>query len=368
MLEQSLQQLFEELAAADQPPAKINISQAIRQGRVRLRRRRLGAACTPLLAAGAVVAVALSGAIPAGPRTPTATSPATAQAPWPKGRPLNPLVPFASFGWLPAGKWSRVGEANEKEVQLRAYQITKGSSFSYWILDVYPPHQCTLTHKHLDCEYAGGAATDQAPDINGRSAYWITGGAYSIRLAFNYAPGGWAFLGHANPPVNEIDRTQAVKIAQHISLGTTEPIRFGAQLVRMPTTWHVYDAYYAVAGTRLEATQYLVAPITKNKATGEWQYPLDTPAVTLLPANARTPCINISGGTRYVIDGYRVRVLDEGAGQRSPEWHLCAADADGLHVDIYESGRHPALSVVQLFTRLKLLGRNPSHWTTRPVR
>jgi YVTN family beta-propeller protein len=66
MLESDLRALFERQAASDLPPAPISIPAIYQSGRARLRWHRAGAIGSPLLAAGAVLALALSGAVPAG--------------------------------------------------------------------------------------------------------------------------------------------------------------------------------------------------------------------------------------------------------------------------------------------------------------
>src|SRR5436309_474169 len=72
-----------------------------RRGRARLRWRRAAAAGTPLLAAATAVAVAVTvGLAPAHPRPGTAATGNGPAAP----RHFNPLVPYLSFGWLPAGQ------------------------------------------------------------------------------------------------------------------------------------------------------------------------------------------------------------------------------------------------------------------------
>ena len=67
---------------------------------------------------------------------------------------------------------------------------------------------------------------------------------------------------------------------------------------------------------------------------------------------------------RKVVNGYPVIVTRGPAGQT-----LCAADAGGLSVTIYESGNHPIVDMVSLFAHhLQLLGTSPAHWATHPIR
>ena len=51
-----------------------------------------------------------------------------------------------------------------------------------------------------------------------------------------------------------------------------------------------------------------------------------------------------------------------------PEQDACASDADGLLVRVSVAGCRPPLTAVQVFGRLKLLGPDPAHWTTQPLR
>jgi hypothetical protein len=65
-----------------------------------------------------------------------------------------------------------------------------------------------------------------------------------------------------------------------------------------------------------------------------------------------------------VVSGHPVIVTRGPAGQT-----LCAADAGGPSVTIYEFGNHPTVDLVSLFTHhLQLLGTSPAHWATHPIR
>jgi hypothetical protein len=373
MLEQSLQELFERMATAEQPQQRVSIDQAARRGRVRLRRRRAGAAASAALAVSVALAVAFAVATPASRPIAPPTRHATpahypTQPPWPAGRPFDPDVPYAAFGWLPAGS-TVTGMADTKLVYLRAYNK---DGDNYVALNVYPPRQCTLAHQHLNCEANGGAATDRAPDINGHLAYWISGTGYGHQLAFNYAPGGWAFLGYFLP-YGHPDRALAVKIARQVRFGATTRVRFAARLTHMPADWQPYSVSYSVTAGGDQATFYDVAPITRNKATGDWQYPLDTPELGVAPASRTSTCLippaGKNQGTHEVINGYHVIVVDDSGGAgHAPFWYLCSTDADGLNVFIGEEGARPAYTVTDLFARhFTLLGPDPARWTTRPV-
>src|SRR6478672_1175194 len=97
MIESQLRTLFAEIAGGEPASPRVNIELARRRGRARLRWRRACVAGGSVLAAAAVAALAV-GVGPARPGPgPAAAAPA---AP----RQFSPLVPYASFGWLPAGE------------------------------------------------------------------------------------------------------------------------------------------------------------------------------------------------------------------------------------------------------------------------
>ena len=101
--EHAVRTLLHEAAGAPEPPSAVDVDAARRRGSRRLRTRR---AALPVLA---VVALTAALTVPGGllsghsERTvaspqPPASSPVV-NAPW----QFNPLVPYASFGWLPPG-------------------------------------------------------------------------------------------------------------------------------------------------------------------------------------------------------------------------------------------------------------------------
>src|SRR5256886_11980424 len=96
-IESQVRALFAEIAAAEPAGSRMDVQLARRRGRARLRWRRACVAGASVLAAAAVAALAVGvGPVRPGPG-PAAAGPA---AP----RQFNPLVPYVSFGWLPAGE------------------------------------------------------------------------------------------------------------------------------------------------------------------------------------------------------------------------------------------------------------------------
>ena len=94
--EHSVRTLLHEAARTPEPPSAVDVDAARRRGGRQLRARR---AALPVLA---VVALAAALTVPGGLLSRhserTVASPAV-DAPW----QFNPLVPYASFGWLPPG-------------------------------------------------------------------------------------------------------------------------------------------------------------------------------------------------------------------------------------------------------------------------
>ena len=109
MIESQIRALFTEIADGEPAPSQVDIQLARRRGRARLRWRRACVAGTSVLAAVAVVILAMGvGPVRLG-SGPPASGPA---AP----RQFNPLVPYLSFGWLPAGNRLLAGDARPEVV------------------------------------------------------------------------------------------------------------------------------------------------------------------------------------------------------------------------------------------------------------
>jgi hypothetical protein len=361
MVEPQVRALFAEQASSEPPPSQVSIELARSQGRRRLRRRRAGLAGAPVLAVAVIAAVVLTvrpapGApARAGTASPAASAsrasgapaPATA-APW----RFPPLLPYASFGWLPAGQSLTAGSTGPTEEYFFARP---------WSLDVYSAsHPCQLTAGQLACVdgTAGLMAPiiGRAPAVHGHRAFWISDHTY---LVWRYARGSWAWLG-LPPDKSAQEQRVAVKVASHIRFGaaTSPVIAFPAQLIRVPARWRIDGVHFLPDAGRLRASSFSVTD-------GSISFDTD-------PATSRSSCYFYPDGqsVREVIGGYRVIVNHIAAARGNPPLQqLCAAHADGLRVFISESGRHPAIGVVSLFTRhLRLLGAQPANWSTIPIR
>jgi hypothetical protein len=390
MIEAQVRALFTEIASGEPGASQVDTQLAHRRGRARLRWRRAGVAGAPLVAGAtvAVIALAMGAAAPPGLGTgPVAGGPS---AP----RQFSPLTPYLSFGWLPAGTSLVEGGASKQLVWLTAGRTL--DSPVNWSVGVYAARQCHLasraavsrqapaptapagpagTGPELQCRAPQGITaniTGSAPAVRGHRAYWA--GDY---LVWQYARDGWAELnlpfilrGSPRRPVYQQPayRRDAIKIANHLRYGApTPPLLFPVQLTNLPSGWRVSSVDYYPDGKVLRARSYALGAGQPNLgADGGLVYQTGLPFFTIDPFGPRS---NQCGrGPAETINGYRVVLHNMSIGAPFHRHDLCAANADGLWVYIMEFGKHPAISVADLFGHhMRLLGRHPAGWTPRPI-
>jgi hypothetical protein len=362
MLETELRELFERQAADSPAASRISIEAASRIGRTRLRRRRASSLGTPLLAAGAVLAVVLIAAVPTrhlgtghSPRPSATKSTApTSAAP----RQFNPLRPYAAFGWLPAGALPTApGSSGTVE-----YLGAVGKGQLTWRLAIFAAGQCSLAHARLTCgdltSLQDPLVTSRAPDIDGHSAYW----GQDV-LVFQYASGGWA-------TVIFHQQADVLRIAEHLAFGAASvPVRFPAQLTGLSADWVVSYVLSIPGKDGSVAFQYVFARGAASLRHPNAISAVDVPYLTVQRANPNLRCYSNPGySTQKVIAGHQVTVTRIPARHEPAEQQICAADAGGLWVSVLIAGSHPAIDVTDVFAHLRLLGPDPAHWTTQPVR
>ena len=362
--------VLERLAGDAAPPSRVDIGLARRRGRRRLRWRRAGGPAAAALAAATIIAVFAGGLIPAGPRPsgpgrPTVSRPGSSASPLvtPLAAPaaFSPMVPYAAFGWLPAGDAFLTGGTSPTVDYLTAGR----RSVAVLSLSVYRACTCNLTaaqvlrqvqrhgHAQLNCgDPAGGTiitVTGPAGAVHGRPAF--LGGGY---LAWQYARGGWATLG------GSLAKPDMLKVADGVRIGpgAMPAIAFPVQLTGVLARWRLYAANGSVAFMPyrgvLRANQWYLSHGSSEVMISVYVDP--APRGEGCPAANRT------------VGGYRVNFSSYPAVRGNPPGQqLCAADADGLSVDIATSGR-AVPSVVSVFAHdTRLLGPDPANWTTRPL-
>ena len=363
MSESQIRALFAQIAAGEPAGSRVDAQAAYRRGRARLRRRRAWLAGTTLLAAATVTALAVA-VVPARPHPgPPATGPA---AP----RQFSPLVPYLSFGWLPAGQSLIEGGITPTS----SFMDAGPSGDPWWTLAVYARGQCHLTGPAsvLNCPGAKLPISQRAPDVAGHRAFWG-----SPFLVWQYARGGWARMSIPAPNLSAVLHSKqglagtALKIASHARYDVPTRLVFPARFSGLPSQWQVHNiSYYVPDGGLLRADEYMLTTGSSRfhphvGDTGVWT---DAPYIIARPAPRKGTCSpQDRGSTREIIDGYRV-VLKRYHLGGLPVQELCGAHADGLWFDIQVFGAHPGIDVATLFRdHMRLLGTNPANWTTNPI-
>ncbi len=295
-------------------------------------------------------------------------------------RQFNPLTPYVSFGWLPAGESLYSGEVRPTQIFLTAGP----TGLPGWGLNVYARGQCHLTrppgglqcpHQGLDGTTARFKFTARAPAVDGHRAFWAGTG-----LVWQYARAGWAALtwpasapGVRTPRQDTVRRQrQAIKIAEHLRFGAATPLAFPAQLTGLTSQWRISDVYYLPDAGVLRAESYMLTTRTSRYLphVGDLGVWTNAPYIDIHPSPRKgtcTPHDPASQNTSEIINGYRVVVKRMPIGG-VPQQELCAAHAGGFWLSIIEFGPHPPIGVASLFRdHLRLLGTNPANWTSNPI-
>jgi hypothetical protein len=315
---------------------------------------------TPLLAAGAVVAVALAAAVPHGHIGRHAAVPSAGAAAGLLPRHFNPQYQYATFGWLPPGAsftggWTVAGSINIEADSTLPHPTRSGVVGYSWRWSGYARGKCHLARTRLVC---GGQSvmriTSRAQDVNGKPAYWGygpqgPGGSLNIPeslaphlLAYEFA-GSWATLG--------APRSGLLKVARNIRMDPAV-IRYSVNLAGVPASWRIVNSSYWSGPAGPVSSSFSV------RASATSQVDLDMGPVRMLPCE----------GQRDVVAGVHVLLSrDYPAAPHPVTYTLCAPSDHRAWVRINETGR-AGISVVALFrSHLTLLGLDPANWTTQPL-
>jgi hypothetical protein len=365
--ENGMRTLLRDMAETEIPPARVDLDQAIAAGG-RQRRIRLARTGGSVLAAGAAIGAVVAMAVVPSPRTAPATTP---RPPGPPavviGAParFDPLVPYAAFGWLPAGYL--VGTEQESVSTTQSIQLagTHPDGSGLIRLTVDAKGACTGSPpRSLTCPGTNGStlslgSLERAPDVNGRSAYWapaehMTGGY----LAWQYAPGAWAAVQTLAPG----DRAVIERVAAHVryDVGTPLTVPFW---VRLPAGWTAGEAAFSQGPSgALLGNQISAGPVYDSEG-------LDLVAT---PSNGTSGC---KGTPNTTLDGAPATLQTPG-GAAGGYQYLCAADVDGLSVytavyyALTSAGNQPILpgGALALARDMHLLGGRVPDWTNHPLR
>jgi hypothetical protein len=408
MNENNVRALLHDLADRPEPAPRIDIDRARRRGLRRLwaRRAALSAGVATVVALSVVIPRAVNSAVAPGRVgvNPAATSKAVKPTPTTTSGYLNPLVPYAAFGYLPKGYALDVTPSaihdgflsTVDNLTITAAQVAG----DYFIqLSVMPKGGCSgllggipgwsATLAEINrCSTLTGQDSGRAPDVNGRIAYWGNGG---LDLAWQYAPGSWALL-RAQSGGNEMfSSLQAQnllpRMAASVKFGQTQPIIFPFKLFgAVPTDWRPVSATYTVsaAGGYL-ANELDVAPYADYEAHGVTGLIVD--AGEKADVNGST-CAVKSGGTQAGTTSslfpqagvvWLVRTPIVATGTKSTQGSVpssndataCTQGPDkGLYVfaDLkLDTTGAPSGGISAVLTHLSVLGADLGSWTTTPI-
>jgi hypothetical protein len=352
--------LLQRAAAGQEPPSRVDVEFARSRGRRKLRWRRaslaIGSAAAVVAVAVAAVAVPGSGGTaPGRGKVPEAHGPVAAPS------RFDPLRPYATFGWLPAGESLEQGTTSPSGVQLTA------GTGPAWQLQVYVAGFCDLTSgqllrqlardqlAQLGCGHAGTGAVYQvtsvaAARVDGHTAFWTANQDY---LIWQYANHGWAALASPTRAAAGV----VLKVAGRVRYGAEgPPVKFQVQAVNLPTGWTALVVHFAKDAGVLRAYQYVLGRTGADAAGAIF---------TTGPASS---CYSDGRSKRQTINGYQVIVRRIPSPNGTPPVQLvCASDADGLSVTV-STGSHQSPDPVSIFRRhIRILGTNPADWTTEPL-
>jgi hypothetical protein len=392
-----------------EPASRVSIAAAVRRGR-RQRLLQVGASALAVVAVAAAVAVPSVILSSNTERSQASASPSSSaarsvkQPAMPASAPatFNVLVPYAAFGWLPAGyseaniPLNEGGLLNSGPTEVDRTAVAADGAMVSLAVDA---RAACATGAGASGSCPPAATSGKAPDVNGRPAWWIIDGR---GIAWQYAPGAWADVnitagrqGHGTGPGGKdaahlkglrsaageraakqtpapaATRDLVLKIADAVKYAQHTPLVFDVKLASpLPAGWSLQEMGFHVVDGRLLADGLTVGPAA------------DTSALSI---SATKPlgygCNYVSGQSSYVTKfrvNWAYRVLDDHFAKNVQM--LCSMKpTDGLDVNIYldmapeEAGAAPLPGSYQLggafgvYARLHLLGRSPANWTADPL-
>lgn len=374
-----------ELADTEAPAARIDLGRAISRGRRHRRWRRVAAGGSTLAVAAAAGAVVTLVAVP-GPGTAVMPNAGATSSASPAHRTgvvaaperFDPLTPYASFGWLPAG-YTAGGFAVQPTSGTQSIHLSaevESSPDAAMFLTVTVAGACTESGSRslpvLHCRYDGSSsgpirAASAAPPVNGQTAFWARDQAKSGMLIWEYAPGAWSVLTspsmHSAPPPAGL-RTVLARVAANVRYGDTAPIRFPYSISGIPAGWAASSTDFTGSSGQLLGQSLSLGPAADPGALG----------ITVVPATPGGSCPFIAGQSQYVtVDGVRavLRTL-------SDYQSLCATDIAGFQVSISldttvpnRGSPLPGVSglggAVGVAKALHLRGADPANWIAGPA-
>lgn len=420
MPDHDMRTLLHDLADRPEPASTIDIEAARRSGKRRLWVQR--AAISVAVAAVVALAVAVpeahfsatgspaSGGATIAPATPGTVNPKTAP------HSFNPLVPYAAFGYVPRGYEFRPNgnpssgntpfgfTSTGDELLLSVKQASGNGSIDLGVLsegacaadggllDGIPGYREAHAHDSASCKAeagtVGGPALKpaiQAPEVNGRAAYWLQGPVQEAFLAWQYAPDSWATLEAYPLDVSSAtvaaQRAMLLQMAPAVKFGQTKPILFPFKLTSaIAANWQAADVNFTVTSSG----QYHATGLTEGIPLGGGV--MGTPNGDLSPvtiatsSTCPTPVAVLSSATGPVTTvqengvSWRVKIANqEKVGGKEVQTGSTAEIActvglvDGLHTSVTLAQSGNSKPVINSILAKLTLSPTPQTWTTNPL-
>jgi hypothetical protein len=335
--EEELHDAIEALAARPSPPTSIDAPSAIARGRRIVRRRRFALSASVVAAGGTAAALAVAVLPTNGTNVhgSTVQQPATSALPHPTGPGSDPLTLSGTFGWLPPNAPNGGYSLHDSQVQAVARGSLRigGNTPMIW-LTIYPKGTTPALGKFAD-------GTTQlrldAPDVNGHTAYWMTGSASDptngddTYLRWQSADGQWGEL-HGYSLATPSVTTEMLRIAADVD--------FAPHSVPLPL-W--------ISGLPSSVVAF-EADLNRPSLSGAGPWDLDL----ILTVGGATFNVSVAPAASWA--------------NTTPAQQVCKT-ASGLKacVSLYGSVDLPsALSggAAQILKNINLLGMDPANWTT----
>lgn len=253
MNEHEVRALLEDLADGPAPPPRVDVSRAVTVARQQTRVR----AWTAIAAASVLVvglAVGVNHAVAGDGQDTVANAPAR----------FDPLVEYASFGWLPEKSKlnRRFTSVNDVRFATEASQYVPDPSngpmaslpaasvdASFYAAGVQPESELPLEvwGPSTDPSEPYASVTD-APPVNGIPAYWVSVPDHpeTIILKWRYAPDAWAEVTVAR--LEGDLRQSAHRVASELRFGGAERFRFPFHLTGLPDGLRPVASVFAEGG------------------------------------------------------------------------------------------------------------------------
>jgi hypothetical protein len=380
-----------------EPPSAVSLEEATTAGRRRIRWRRL-VAVGSVLAVSAAMAIAFS--VIGSPGSSGQNGRIRHSLPTAPGRTphaFNPLVPYASFGWLPPG-----ARATAFLLTRTLVSVETGPGRTQISLAVEAPGRCRLSGpvryrfrdqflqapRSLAClaqrrprVVSRLPLTGVAAAVHGRRAWWsywqADPGEMGLKptLIWQFTPGGWAVVSVGVPeggprgPLSSSVRTELHKLADHVRFGSGEPFRYAFRLTHVPAGWAVLDNQVDYLAPGKKSLEITIGPA--RLSTDFVTQPIPGPQVDLSEAVPWTMCSALSKTMRQVKLGHGVSgtMMSFPGGANRLNQSLCIRHVYGIGLGIeLSSGNSPAAAagypgVIAVYRDLQF----PSGGTTSPM-